>query len=63
MKAIAETTGRSLASIKAEVAEKGDLGIVAEVGIQLYVILLAAQILNILSWHSHCLLARPSSLM
>jgi DNA ligase-1 len=30
MKAIAEATGRSLASIKADVAEKGDLGIVAE---------------------------------
>ena len=37
MKAIAEATGRSLASIKADVAEKGDLGIVAEVWMQLCV--------------------------
>ena len=31
MKAIAGTTGRSVQQIKRDVAEKGDLGIVAEV--------------------------------
>ncbi len=30
MKAIAQTTGRSLQHIKADVGKKGDLGIVAE---------------------------------
>ena len=32
VKAIAEVTGRSAKSVKAEIAKKGDLGIVAEVG-------------------------------